>query len=336
MAQRARGPVKITDVAAAAGVAPMTVSRVLNTPERVSQETAARVREAIEQLGYVPNLIAGGLSSRRSRMIAAVVPTIASPMFADPIRSFTEVMAGAGYEVMLSISGYENEDEEAQIRSILGRRPDALLLTGAHHGEATRRLIADAAVPVVEIWDTAEEPFDMLVGLDHEQVGAAVAAFFLARGHRRFAVIGASDQRGRARRHGFMKTIEAHGGTIIAAPLLPAPSSMLDGRAALRALLPLPRGRVAVLASSDLVAFGVITEALAQGIAVPGRLAVCGFGDFEISRAAEPPFTTVSVDGSRVGALAAEMLLQRLSGRAPRGTPRSIHVPFRIIERAST
>ena len=78
--------VKITDVAAAAGVAPMTVSRVINTPDRVSPETTARVRAAIEKLGYVPNLIAGGLSSRRSRMVAAIVPTIAHPMFAGMVQ----------------------------------------------------------------------------------------------------------------------------------------------------------------------------------------------------------------------------------------------------------
>ena len=93
--------IKIIDVAAAAGVAPMTVSRVLNSPGNVSAATAARVREAIESLGYVPNLIAGGLSSRRSRMIAAIVPTIANPMFSDPVQAFTDVMNQAGYHVLL-------------------------------------------------------------------------------------------------------------------------------------------------------------------------------------------------------------------------------------------
>ncbi|MBN8909290.1 MAG: LacI family DNA-binding transcriptional regulator, partial [Rhodospirillales bacterium] len=94
-ARNARAPVKITDVAAAAGVAPMTVSRVINTPDRVSAETAARVREAIERLGYVPNLIAGGLSSRRSRMVAAIVPTIAHPMFAGLVQTFTDALRQA-------------------------------------------------------------------------------------------------------------------------------------------------------------------------------------------------------------------------------------------------
>ena len=86
-------PVKITDVAAAAGVAPMTVSRVINTPDRVSPETTARVRAAIDRLGYVPNLIAGGLSSRKSRMVAAIVPTIAHPMFAGVVQAFSRLDA---------------------------------------------------------------------------------------------------------------------------------------------------------------------------------------------------------------------------------------------------
>ena len=90
-----RSPVKLSDVAAEAGVAPMTVSRVINTPDRVSAHTAARVRAAIEKLGYVPNLVAGGLSSRRSRMVAAILPTIAHAMFAELVQTFTERCAVA-------------------------------------------------------------------------------------------------------------------------------------------------------------------------------------------------------------------------------------------------
>ena len=126
---RQPSPVKITDVAAAAGVAPMTVSRVINTPDRVSPETTARVRAAIEKLGYVPNLIAGGLSSRKSRMVAAIVPTIAHPMFSGVVQAFTDSMRRAGYQVMLSISGYEDTDDETLFRALLG--PPAR--RAAHH-----------------------------------------------------------------------------------------------------------------------------------------------------------------------------------------------------------
>jgi LacI family gluconate utilization system Gnt-I transcriptional repressor len=334
---RRRGPsasIKIIDVAAAAGVAPMTVSRVLNTPAHVSPATAARVREAIERLGYVPNLIAGGLSSQRSRMIAAIVPTIANPMFYDPVQAFTDVMNQAGYHVLLGLSGYGGgEAERDLIRAVLARRPDALLLTGATHPPAVTRLLHNAGVPIVEIWDAAASPTDMLVGFDHAEVGAAVANFFVDRGYTSFAVVGADDPRGSLRRQGFFDVIARRGGKLVAECILPPPNGIADGRVGLRAMLPKLGPRTALLAGSDLVAFGVITEARLQGIAVPERLAVCGFGDFELCRESDPPITSVGVDGAAMGRLAAECLLARLAGRP---APNRVLVPFHILERATT
>ncbi len=333
MENRDRATVKITDVAAAAGVAPMTVSRVLNTPERVSEATAQKVRDAIERLGYVPNLLAGGLSSRRSRMIAAIVPTIASPMFSAPMQVFTEVLGRAGYHVMLGLSGYDADGEDALIRAVMTRRPDGLLLTGAAHSARVRRLLQDAGVPVVEIWDATETPTDMLVGFDHALLGAAVADFFVSLGHRHFVMLAAADPRAAARRDGFVRRIAHHGGTMLATRTLPAPSGIMDGRLALREIAPLLGERTALFGSSDNVAYGAMVEARALGIAVPQRLAVCGFGDFELSRSTEPPFTTVSVDGAEMGRVAAENLLARMNGR---GAARRVLVPFRIISRQST
>jgi len=327
------GAVKITDVAAAAGVAPMTVSRVLNTPERVSVETRERVQATIDRLGYVPNLIAGGLSSRRSRMIAAIVPTIASPMFSDPVQAFTDTLDHAGYRVILALSNYNDAGEEALIRAMLTRRPDGLLLTGAQHTPRVQRLLRDAHIPVVEIWDATEQPVDMLVGFDHAEVGAAVADFFAAQGHTHFASLAAGDPRGLARRAGFVSQVARHGGTVIEAAALRAPSGIADGRHGLRELAPALGPRTALLCSSDLVAFGAVTEARQMGIAVPERLAICGFGDFDIGRNSEPPITTVSVDGAAMGRIAAENLLARMAGGSP---PSRILVPFRIIPRATT
>jgi len=325
--------VKITDVAARAGVAPMTVSRVLNTPDRVSAPTAARVRAAIEELGYMPNLIAGGLSSRRSRMIAAIVPTIASPMFSAPVQTFTDAMAVAGYHVMLALSGYSEESEDAQIRAVLARRPDGLLLTGAHRSPAIRNLLRDSNLPVVEIWDTAEEPTDVLVGFDHAEVGAAVADFFVRQGHTHFAALSARDPRATLRRKGFVERVAHHGLTLVAERILEAPSSIEDGRRGLRQIVGQLGQRTALFGSSDLVAFGALTEAKLHGIAVPDQLAICGFGDFEISRACHPPISTVHVDGAEIGEMAAREMLARINGAA---TSARISVPFQILPRATT
>lgn len=314
----------------------MTVSRVINTPDRVSAATAMRVRAAIEQLGYVPNLIAGGLSSRRSRMIAAVVPTIQHPMFTELVQTFTDDMRQAGYQVMVSLSGYASSAEYDLVRGMLGRRPDAMLITGADHALPMRQMLAEAGIPVVEVFDVAPQPIDMLVGLDHAAVGAAVADLFRARGFDRFAMFAADDLRARRRQTGFVQAVKRAGGSVLAAPVLPAPSTIGAGRKAMRDFLPLLTGRTALFCSSDMLAFGAITEARLHGIAIPDRLAVCGFGNFELSAASEPAFTTVNVEGGQIGRTAAAFLLRRLTGGAHTGADGWVHVPFRIVERAST
>ena len=328
-------PVKITDVAAAAGVAPMTVSRVINTPDRVSPETTARVREAIDRLGYVPNLIAGGLSSRKSRMVAAIVPTIAHPMFAGLVQAFSNSMRGAGYQVMLSISGYEDNDDDALFRALLGRRPDALLITGSGYSPGAIQMLIEAQIPVVEIWDVSSRPIDMVIGFDHVQVGAEVAAFLLAKGHNRFAALSAQDSRALKRMQGFTEAVAKAGHPVLSQQIMPAPSTIAAGREGLRKLLPFVEPRCAVFCSSDLMAFGVVTEARVQGIAVPAQLAVCGFGNLELSEMNDPPITTVSLEGVGTGRSAAAFLLRRLAGEAPRDSDR-VQVPFRIVPRATT
>ncbi|MDB5398895.1 MAG: hypothetical protein JWQ55_913 [Rhodopila sp.] len=328
-------PVKITDVAAAAGVAPMTVSRVINTPDRVSPDTTARVREAIDRLGYVPNLIAGGLSSRKSRMVAAVVPTIAHPMFAGVVQSFSDSMRQAGYQVMLSICGYEDSDDEALFRAVLGRRPDALLITGSGYSPAAWQMLIEAHIPVVEIWDVSSRPIDMVIGFDHAQVGGEVAAYFLVKGHDRFAVLAARDSRAMTRARGFNEAVTKAGAAVVLDQVMPAPSTIAAGRDGLRALLPFLDQRCAVFCSSDQLAFGVVTEARVQGVPIPEHLAVCGFGNLEISAMNEPPITTVSLEGVGTGRSAAAFLLRRLAGEGPRDGDR-VQVPFRIIERATS
>jgi LacI family gluconate utilization system Gnt-I transcriptional repressor len=313
----------------------MTVSRVINTPDRVSPHTAARVRAAIEKLGYVPNLVAGGLSSRRSRMVAAIVPTIAHPMFSEMVQQFTETMRAAGYQVMLSLSGYADFAEFDLVRGLLARRPDAILVTGANHPPPLRQMLAEAGIPVVEIWDVSPQPVDMLVGLDHVQAGAAVAGLFLAKGIDHFAAFAATDARAQARCRGFTDAVQRAGGTLLTDTALPAPSTITAGRQAMAALAPALSRQTGLFCSSDMLAFGAVTEARMRGLDVPAQLSVCGFGNFELGAANEPPFSTVSVEGGEIGRTAAEFLLRRLGGTPPRDDER-VHVPFRIIERAST
>ena len=147
-------------------------------------------------------------------------------MFTEMVQTFTDDMRQAGYQVMVSLSGYASGTEYDLVRGLLGRRPDAMLITGAEHAPPMRQMLAEAGIPVVEVFDVAPQPIDMLVGLDHAAVGAAVAAFFHARGFRAFAVFAAGDARARRRQRGFVEAVERAGGSVLAAPVLPAPSTI--------------------------------------------------------------------------------------------------------------
>ena len=153
-------------------------------PDQVSPETLARVQEAVSRTGYVPNRVAGGLASNRSRLVAAIVPTIASPMFLETVQALTDALAAEGYQVMLGESGYDGTREDALLDAIIGRRPDGVVLTGVMHSPEGRRRLAAAGIPVVETWDLTPTPIDMLVGFSHEKVGAASAEYLHARGAR--------------------------------------------------------------------------------------------------------------------------------------------------------
>ncbi|MTV55226.1 LacI family DNA-binding transcriptional regulator, partial [Massilia buxea] len=190
----------LRDVARMANVAPITASRALNTPQAVSDDILHRVREAVERTGYVPNLLAGGLASRRSRLVAAVVPTVAGSVFLETVEALTDTLAAAGYQMMLGQSGYAGSREDALLETIIARRPDGVILTGIMHSQLARRRLAASGIPVVETWDLSPNPLDMLVGFSHEQLGAAVAHFLHRRGRRRVAAITADDERARRRR----------------------------------------------------------------------------------------------------------------------------------------
>jgi len=244
-------------------------------------------------------------------------------------------MRHAGYQVMLSICGYEEEDDEALFRALLGRRPDALLVTGSAYSPAAWQMLIEAHIPVVEIWDISSRPIDMMIGFDHAEVGATVASFLLAKGHQRFAILTAGDSRARTRARGFSETVVKAGSSVVFEQSMPAPGTIAAGREGLRTLLPYLNERCAVFCSSDLMAFGVVTEARIQGVPIPEHLAVCGFGNFELSAMNEPSITTVTLEGAGTGRSAAALLLRRLAGEGPRDADR-MQVPFRIVERATT
>ncbi|RAR70175.1 LacI family transcriptional regulator [Paracidovorax anthurii] len=329
----ARAAVTLREVAERAGVSMITVSRVLKTPGQVTEATRGRVQEAVAALGYVPNLVAGGLRSARSHLVMALVPTTRGQLFGEMIQSLTDALHARGYQVMFGEVGYAASREDGLLRAIVGRRPDGIVLTGVMHSPEGRRLLLASGIPIVETWDTTPTPIDMLVGLSHERLGEEVCAYLHRRGHRRLAVLSGDDERATRRQRGFFAAAQRLGLPEPALHWGPAPTSHAEGRTGLAALLERAPDIGAVFCSSDMLALGVLTEARARGLAVPGDLAVMGFGDIEFAATQWPSLTTVRIDGTRIGETAARFIADRAEGRAV--AEPVVDIGFSIMERES-
>jgi LacI family transcriptional regulator, gluconate utilization system Gnt-I transcriptional repressor len=324
--------VTLSDVAALVGVTKVTVSRALNTPSLVSVDTLERVREAVRQTGYTPDLVAGSLASNRSRLIVALIPAVAGGVFQETVKALTEQLAAVGYQLLIGQSGYDESREDALLDAIIGRRPAGIVLTGVMHSDSAKQKLRTSGIPVIETWDLTRAPIDMLVGFSHQQVGKVAAKHLAARGVRHPAVITPDDRRAQARAQAFIKAF-GHDDDI-ATISVASPATLGDGRRALAQLLDAQPRIDAVFCAADILALGVLIEANRRGLTVPQQLKVIGYGDLNYAKDTEPPLTTVRIDGTRIGGLAADMLVSRIEGGEP--ARRVVDVGFKLIERGST
>ncbi|BAQ45791.1 transcriptional regulator [Methylobacterium aquaticum] len=328
------------DVSRLAGVSPMTVSRTLAAPARVSQETRARVLAAVDRLGYVPDRGAGSLSSRRTGFVALIVPTLTNPNFADTAAGLTAVLRPRGYQPLIGVTGYSVAEEEAVLRAMLSRRPDAIVVSGMHRSSRARDLLARAGVPVVEIWDRPEAPIDRAVGFSNYEVGRLAARTLAGLGAARIAGLGPErigevrDFRGEERLRGFRDGLaEAGRADDLVLHHGRAAGAFAHGAEALAELVA-RGGAEAVFLVSDISAFGALMECQRRGIRVPQDVRLLGFGDFEIGRQCVPRLSTISVDPDEIGRRTGALLLGLLDGGA--GEPAVIDLGFKLLLREST
>ncbi len=364
-ARRGHGRPTLAQVAEAAGVTKITVSRFLREPGRVAPDTAARIAAALASSGYVPNKQAGMLASGRSGMVAAIVPSLANSVFAETVQGLSDGLQPGGFELMLASSGYSLQREQAQIHAVLGWSPDALVVIGHHHtpeAMAMLRAASRAGTPIVELWDLQPElPAGggefIQIGFDHAEVGRAMARHLLDGGCRRLAYVDtgvtddlrahvrgkafAAEVRAASRRRGAAAAGIAIGIAPVRSIIAPPGDAFDAGRAALHRLLgaggqPLVDG---VAFANDHLACGALLEAARLGIAVPSRLAMLGFGDFPLSRQLGEGLSTVHPPRYEIGAEAARTVFELLAlAPADRASPqaRQQAVPWRLVQRGSS
>lgn len=331
MAERPR----IEDVAALAGTSAMTVSRALRLPGKVAPETLARIMAAVDRLGYVPNLSASSLASRRSGILAVLVPTIGNSVFSETVRGVADAVGAADLHLLIGDFGYSEDKQRKLVRALVGRQPDALVIVGAVHDEAMRTSLRRQAVPVVETWELSSDPIDMVVGFSNFDAGAAVGRHLAERGRRRCAFVGATESRARARLAGYQTALAAAG---VPPPETEVPTdlSIEAGRNAFARILARAPDLDGIFFATDVMAVGGLLECQRRGIEVPGRIAIVGLGNLEMGRQMQPALTTIEIPAYAMGRRAGELILARLAkdGRPP--GERIIDLGFSLLARETT
>lgn len=322
----------LDDVATEANVSTATVSRYLNNPDVVAPATAERIKAAVAKVGYIPNALAGGLASSKSRMVAVLIPHLVDSIFNDTIEHMVDDLASNGSNVMLGLTGVAPARTHALIREALARRVDAIISTGPLN-EETRELTRRSRTLFIQIWELPDDPIDMAIGFSHADAGRDIARFVLSRGYRRPMLITADGERARMRSRAFSEEWESLGGEPVDETAVEIPSRFGHARRVFAEWRRLPRQPDVIVCGSDYLAQGLIVEAQAAGIKVPDELAIMGFGNSSIAGEMRPTITTVDVDGRRIAREAMAAISRHAAGERP--TNRSIDVGFRLLARES-
>jgi LacI family transcriptional regulator, gluconate utilization system Gnt-I transcriptional repressor len=327
----------MSDVASRASVSPSTVSLFLRRPEAVSSSVGRVIARAIDDLGYVPSLVAGGLAAASSRVVSVIVPSVRNAFFAETVSALQADLARERLNVLLGHTEYDLDEEEALVRTALSWRAAAIVLTGLTHTAGTRRLLQASATPVVEIWELGGPQIDMAVGFDHALVGETAARHLVERGRRKLLFVGArmaDDRRAAARCSGFLATA-AHLGVEAAAMEHPGPATVEIGPLLLAQALRAHPDVDGMAFSNDHLALGALFECQRRKIDVPQRLALLGFGDLGFSSVSNPPLTTIKPSGELIGQEVARLI--RRAVESDEHTPGiSIDTHHVLVQRLTT
>lgn len=311
----------LNDVAKRAGFSTATVSRCLNFPTQVSDKTRKTVLAAIADLGYSPNFGARAMAAQRTNTIGAIIPTMENAIFARGIQAFQEELNDHGYNLMVASSSYRLDMEERQIRALVARGADALLLVGHHRDAAIYQFLAAQNVPALVTWAYDPDGPRPSIGFDNRRSMQKMAREVLRLGHRRLAMITAetaSNDRAAARLQGIRDALQEaglEGGDDLR--VLQTSYGIDTGAEALASLMQSDRPPTAVLCGNDVLAVGALGRAREMGLSVPGDVSIVGFDDIELAQVAYPKLSTVHVPHREMGRKAALALIRFLQDGTP-------------------
>lgn len=325
----------LADVARHAGVSTATVSRCLNAPDRVVGETRNRVMRAVKELGYAPNFGARALAAKQTNTFGVVIPTMENAVFARGIQAFQEELGRHGKTLLIASSSYQPQLEDDQIRALVARGADALLLIGYDRDPGLYEFLAKRRVPALVAWSYEEGRSLPAIGFDNHLAMQDLTRAVLDHGHRHIACITApmaANDRARRRVEGIRDVLSAAGMQADALTLVETPYGIENGEQALRTILTENPKTTAIMCVNDVLAIGALRAARSLGLRVPDDISITGFDDIEIAQLAEPALTTVHVPHREMGKRAARLLIEMLGSGA---TVDSERLPTYLQHRAS-
>ncbi len=313
---RFRSVPTLDDVAKLAGVSTATVSRCLNTPDRVVEQTRSKVMSAVDQLGYTPNFGARVMAAKRTFTIGAIIPTMENAIFARGLQAFQEALHLQGYTLLVSSTGYRPEVEAEQIRALVARGADGLLLIGYDREPSLYRYLQRQSVPALIAWAYAPDSTRPCIGFDNRAGMRALAENVVAMGHREIAVISGvtkGNDRAAGRVQGIKDGLATGGLDPSQVNIVETPYEIEAGAAAFEKLLQMGPRPTAVMCGNDVLAVGAMRAARAMGLDVPKDVSITGFDDIELATIVTPGLTTVHVPHREMGRRAAEELVNMVT-----------------------
>jgi LacI family transcriptional regulator len=309
----------LDDVARTAGVSTATVSRCLNSPDRVVERTRQKVMSAVEQLGYTPNFGARVMAAKRTFTIGAIIPTMENAIFARGLQAFQEELHARGYTLLVSSSAYQPTIEQEQIRALVSRGADGLLLIGYDRDPAIYSYLQRQGVPVLTAWSYDPDSPIATVGFDNRTSMRRLAETVLDYGHRRIGMISGitkGNDRAAQRLQGIRDALETRDVDPKNLTVIETPYEIENGAVAFQTLMTAPNPPTVVMCGNDVLGVGAMRGARQMGLTVPDDVSITGFDDIELARIVDPPLTTVHVPHREMGRRAASALIEMVEKRS--------------------
>jgi DNA-binding LacI/PurR family transcriptional regulator len=331
--------VNLKEIAERAGVSLATVSNVVNGYRPVGEQTRQRVQQAIDELGYAPNLSARHLRAGRTGIIALAIPELNNPYFAELASAAIREAAGLGYTLVMEDTAADRDTELLLARGSRRQIMDGLIFSPVRL-DREDILARTSGTPLVLIGEGVYDVPHDHIAIDNIAASHVAVQHLVSLDRRRVAFIGAQAgdprQSAHLRLRGYTEALAGAG--LAFDPALVGTTAQfgrLDGLLAMRDLLALPEPPDAVFCYNDLIAIGAARAILEAGLRIPEDIAVIGFDDIEEGRFSTPTLTTICPDKEHIGRLAVRALVARIEGK-PVSPPYDVQPPFRLVTREST